>query len=219
VINVLACIPTRDGNPPPGPFDKLGAACQHVAQTGRAAASIVVHESRYGVANCRNKAVADFLQAKDYTHLLFVDDDVYVPQETLLRLLMVNKDIACGCYPSIKHRPGELQVVTYVVVKERGGWHRNWFKGVRKVEAAGTGCMLIKRSVFDRIAFPWFRWGEYLIEGQYKEQSDDVDFCTRCNQAGVEVWADGDVRCGHVKPVDVSNFVTDGADEVMAWRE
>jgi GT2 family glycosyltransferase len=206
--SVLACMPSRSGSPEWGPFEMMKTACRRVAEIGIAAACAIAKENKYGVAQCRNMAVAEFLTDKDCTHLFFVDDDVYVPENAIFQLLEMRKDVAAGCYPSI-YNVGELKVETYVVAWEDGKKIRKWFKGIKRVEAAGTGCMLIHRRVFDKIKFPWFRWGEYLIEGKYQQQSDDLDFCHRCRERGIEIWANGNVRCGHVKPVDIANFVAE----------
>jgi GT2 family glycosyltransferase len=190
-------------------------ACRRVAELGRAGACAIAKENKYGVAPCRNMAVAELMADKEFSHLFFVDDDVYVPPDVIFHLLEMKKDIAVGCYPSYRNK-SELQVETYVVLKYNGSWIRNWFHGIRRVDAAGTGCMLISRTVLEKIPFPWFRWGEYLIDGKYHQQSDDLDFCTRCVDLGIEIWANGDVRCGHVKPVDIANFVT---EETAVARE
>lgn len=207
--SVLVCMPSRSGSPEFGPFKLMADACQYVAESGRANAAAISKENKYGVAPCRNMAVAEMMADRQVTHLLMVDDDVYVPRDAIAKLLDVRKDIVGGCYPSIEHADGKLAVETYIVAWEGSKKLRHWFRGPRKVSAVGTGCILIKRSVFERMPFPWFRWGEYLIEGKYQQQSDDLDFCTRCGKAGIEVWLHGDVRCGHVKPVDIANFVTE----------
>lgn len=207
--HVLACMPSRRGSPEWGPFKLMEAACRHVAETGRAAASAICKENKYGVAPCRNMAVAEFLADRECTHLFFVDDDVYVPRDVIGKLLDANRAIVGGCYPSYKNI-NDLEVEIYIVAwDERGRRVPKWFRGLRRMNAVGTGCMLIRRDVFDRIEFPWFRWGEHFIEGRYQQQSDDLDFCDRAKKAGLEVWASGDVRCGHVKSVDIANFVTE----------
>jgi GT2 family glycosyltransferase len=205
---ILASIPTREDNPSWGVYEHVKAAARHVAEIGRATAFLAIHPCKYGVAQARNMAVAEMLSDK-CSHLFFCDDDVYVPENTISELVAMDKDIAGGCYPSVKQNPGELKVETYVVVTENRKWIKHWFKGTRQVDAVGTGCVLIKRSVFEKMPFPWFRWGEHLIEGKYQQQSDDLDFCNRCRQKGIEVWANGDIRCGHVKPVDVANFIVE----------
>lgn len=207
--SILACITTRDGNPPTLVREKVEAACRHVAASRLAGVQLSIQENAYSVCYARNQAVADML-AGDFSHLFFCDDDVHLPEKCITELLRTNKPVVGGCYPSIKtNAPGDLDAAPYVVVKHQGQWLKNWFKGSMRVQAVGTGCVLIRRAVFDKVSFPWFRWGEYWTPGiaELQQQSDDLDFCTRADEAGFQVWANGDIRCGHVKPVDISNFI------------
>ena len=205
---VLACITTRDGNPPLKVVAMVEDACRELAKAGIPAA-VSVPQDRYSVACCRNRAVNDAIRG-GFTHIFFCDDDVYIEPDTLVKLWGMQKDVAGGVYPSIKTMyPGDLKLLhTYVVAKYEGQWLRKFFKGIRRVDAVGAGSLMIRTSVFDKVGFPWFRWPEVILpDGRHERVSDDLDFCNRCAMAGVEVWAHGDVRPGHVKPVDIRNFV------------
>jgi hypothetical protein len=205
---VLACITTRDGNPPTLVREMLEAACRALAVAG-VASVLAIHQDRYSVACCRNRAVHDCLK-NGFTHLFFCDDDVYVPEHTLVDLHAMNRGIAAGVYPSTKTEyPGDLKAETYVMAGQNGQWFRHWFTGIRQVDVVGGGCMLIKRGVFDKVKFPWFRWPEGIVNGAHVLKSDDLDFCERASAAGINVWANGDVRCGHVKAVDIANFIAE----------
>jgi GT2 family glycosyltransferase len=207
LLNVYVCITTRNGTPPRLVFEMATAACQALADAG-VASSLSIQEDRYSVAFGRNQGVQDALLG-GYSHVFFIDDDVYIPPDTIVRLLKHNKDVIAGCYPSIRTEfPNDLKASTYVVVKHNGEWLPKFFKGLRQVDAAGTGCLLIRTTVFPRVGFPWFRWPEFLTaKGEHCRVSDDYDFCQRCIKAGIPVFADGDVRCGHKKEVDIANFV------------
>lgn len=205
---VMACITTREGNPPQLVKEMLEASCRVAADAGHASL-VTIPEDRYSVAACRNRAVTELLQS-DCTHILFVDDDVYVPPNTIVDLLAMKREVAAGVYPSIKKTyPSDLKAETYLVAGKHGQWYRKWFTGVRNVDVVGAGCLMIQRNVFAKVKFPWFRWPEGVIEGRHVVKSDDLDFCERCKANGIEVWANGDVRCGHVKPVDIANFMTE----------
>jgi GT2 family glycosyltransferase len=205
---VLACITTRDGNPPTLVREMLDAACRALAVAG-VRVELSIQQDRYSVAYCRNQAVHDCLK-NGFSHLFFCDDDVYVPEHTLVDLHAMNRGIAAGLVPSIKTAyPGDLQAETYVQAAIGGQWSRHWFSGIRQVDVVGGGCMLIKRGVFEKVGFPWFRWPEGIVNGEHIRKSDDLDFCERAIAAGIGVWANGDVRCGHVKAVDIANFITE----------
>lgn len=206
--SVLACITTRDGNPPTRVREQVEAAMSHAMQAGHAS-YLSIPEDRYSVAACRNRAVNDCIKG-NYSHIWFVDDDVYVPPHALTGLLAMGRGVAAGVYPSVKKNyPGDLKAETYVVAGKDGQWFRHWFHGIRQVDVVGAGCLLIKRGVFDKVKFPWFRWPEGVSDGEHVVKSDDLDFCERCIAAGIGVWANGDIRCGHVKQVDIANFVSE----------
>lgn len=167
--------------------------------------------SPYGVALARNAVVAQFLTSK-CSHLLMVDDDVVVPPEAITRLVAVGGDITLGCYGSVKTF-GDGTTGFYVVVLRLGGGaedvYRSWPAGVEEVAGGGAGCMLVARPVLELVPYPWFRFQGLHVPGtgNIVTVGEDVDFCQRARAAGFRVWADGGVRCGHYKEIDVSTLV------------
>ncbi len=167
--------------------------------------------SPYGVALARNAVVAQFLVSK-CSHLLFIDDDVTVPPDAITRLLAVGGDVALGCYASYKQF-GDGTAGFYVVVLRLSGGaedcYRSWPDGVEEVAGGGAGCMLIARPVLESMRYPWFRFQGLHVPGTPHVVSigEDVDFCTRARAGGFRVWADGGVRCGHWKEIDLAVLV------------
>lgn len=201
--SVLCTIPSRDGRIQE---DVRGAAMltmRRAAQSG-VRTEYLRNEERYCVVNARNRAVAALLRS-DFTHLLFIDDDVRADHDTITKLLACESDVAAGCYVILREESGiPLPVLS---VKVNGEWERMFFSGMREVDAAGTGCMLIHRDVFADVGEPgrWFRWPTWLNDDGVLEQvSDDVDFCNRAKAAGKRIVAHGDVRCGHMRNVDLT---------------
>ncbi len=115
------------------------------------------------VSRARNNLVARFLKS-DCTHLLFLDSDLEFAPDQITRLVNHGAEIVCGLYPK---KQKEL------------GWVINIFDGVNKgdsqgllpVKCAGTGAMLIKRSVFEKMqdAYPQLKYdGDAGEEGHSK---------------------------------------------------
>lgn len=165
-----------------------------------------------GVAQCRNMAVHKFL-ATDHTHLLMVDDSVTIPPDTIERLLGHGSPITCGCVPSIK--PVANHRWPYIAVAESGSngsyqFLLRWFNGPLKVAACGAACLMIERCVFEKLAFPWFTTPQIRERDNevLRTLTEDLDFCERATEAGFDIVADGDVRCGHFKTVDVARMIS-----------
>ena len=96
------------------------------------------------ISRARNTLTAKFLYNKDSTHLMFIDADIGWEPWHLLVMLNAQKDVIGGLYP-MKSLP----------VK----WCVNGFDGaetsedgtLQEVSKTGTGFMLIKREVFEKL--------------------------------------------------------------------
>lgn len=210
--HILAAIVTRDGNPPREVLQRVATACEHFIRSGAGSASLGLSQDGYTVARSRNLAVHEMFTG-NHTHLWMIDADVTVQTDALTILAGMDADIAAGCYPHVKrpHQQSPLAIPYLTLLKDRQ-WSRQWFSGVREFDAAGTGCMLIRREVFEQLGHPWFMWREWMEDGQPRQTSDDIDFCQRARAKGFRVFAHGNVRCGHTKRVDVANFITPEGD-------
>lgn len=156
---------------------------------------LVPHDS------ARNWCVKKFLQESDCTHLFFIDSDVIPPKDALEKLIKHDMDIVCGAYP-IKRGANDAKSETVYALFCKEGEGLLPIKagyGLVQIDRAGTGCMLIKREVFDRIEMPAFRW-EYNEEG-LTERGEDIHFCIKAQAAGVPLMGDLDVICQHEKSI------------------
>lgn len=142
----------------------------------------------------RNGIVYDFLR-EDFTHLFFMDSDMTFPENTLSRLLAYDKDIVGGLY-CMKLPP----FATTAFVKPNGKIQNYVPKpgeGLKEVDAIGTGCLLIKREVFEKMTWPYF-WYEEDPPGSEQMMTEDSYFCIKARELGYKVWCDSSVLCGHV---------------------
>lgn len=62
---------------------------------------------------------------------------------------------------------------------------------MQRVDVTGGGCMMIRMSVFDKIADPWF-------EPEH-EFGTDIQLCRKVRAAGYEVWCDTSLLIGHLR--------------------
>lgn len=167
----------------------------------------------------RNQLVKDFL-GSDCDTLWFVDSDTR-PSDNSAQLLAIDAPIVGGIYPMInadEHSPLVWSMYKRVAdafeaipLPPPGGG------SVFEIGGLGTGCMLIRREVFED---PAMKLGEdedtgipiYFRTlrrptGQLVE-TDDLDFCQRAGDAGYKLVVDTDVRWGHLKVQDVQETFT-----------
>jgi hypothetical protein len=130
----------------------------------------------------------------EVTHFFFMDDDMTFPEDALLRLLEHDVPIVSGYYtkrfwpfwPVPMRRVGPEGYTSLT----------KYCRGLQEVDVVGGGCLLIKREVFEAIAYPWF---EYVDpENRSKQMTEDVPFCEKAQKAGFPILLDFDVQCGHL---------------------
>lgn len=163
------------------------------------------------VDNARNEIVEEFLKS-DCSHLLFVDSDTIPPQNALERLLAINQDVVSAITPIVENDENRKN--------DSNGFYKKWNcvgldnkhvepnKGVVPIQGCGSSCVLIKRKVFEKLEFPWYR---FLYEDdngkmQYKDGrkvivGEDIYFTVKAVKAGFTAYADTNLICGHQKGI------------------
>lgn len=143
--------------------------------------------------HCRNIIVREFLKT-DCDFLLMVDSDV-VPPLNVLDMVENNVDV---CSAHVSTFNGEI--IPVGMTKNKEGYHHD-FKhselGLHKVDAVGTGCILIKREVFAKIDKPYFRF-KYDEDG-ILTNGEDFDFSERVK----EVYFDARYKCKHFTTIAI----------------
>lgn len=149
----------------------------------------------------RNLCVANFLgDPIKYTHLLFIDSDIEFKFETIMKMLKFDKEVIATPYPmkyihweqiwdrlqqgKIKTKE-ELMMAGFIypikmdkIVNENNK-QISVVNGLIEVSHAPTGCMLIKRQVFDKMikAYP----GDFIdqatiVNGEAKSNPNMYNF-------------------------------------------
>jgi len=160
------------------------------------------------IPRARNNLAGKFLHNKNATHLMFIDSDSRFTPDDLFKLITADKDVCCGAYP-VKKMPPQL-VINELENGEKEG-------DLVEVSTAGTGFMLIKRQVFDKMiqAYPKTKYKEHVGLGARYEPylyalfdtdisqegfylSEDWTFCLRWRAIGGKVWVHKGIDLGHV---------------------
>lgn len=154
------------------------------------------------ITKARNALAHRFLQS-DCTDLLFVDADINFTPQDVLRILALSgdKDIVAGAYP---RRAEDKCFFTDI--------HEplEFSDGLLRVERVGTGFMLIRRHVFEKLDEIHPEWKFWVNTDQvhhtaffdFKTTSEgyigeDYLFCDRASEAGFSIWLDPDINLGH----------------------
>ena len=123
----------------------------------------------------RNLCVANFLKdPTNYTHLLFIDSDIDFKFDTIMKMLKFDREVIATPYP-MKHihwdqiwdrvQKGKIKNIEQlkraghafpIKLENQKGKEIPVVDGVIEVSHAPTGCMLIKKEVFDKMikAYP-----------------------------------------------------------------
>lgn len=136
---------------------------------------------------------------RNCSHVFFVDYDMWIPGDTLIKLLAHDKDIVAGYYnmrklplvSTTKLRDPFHNPVEAVSVPKPDHIFEAW--------ATGTGCMLIKTGVFRKIDKPWFNVAyEDKKDPQGGLVGEDMWFCRQAQRKGIKVWVDPTIPIRHL---------------------
>lgn len=172
----------------------------------------------------RNEIVRQAL-GNGSTHLMFLDQDMVIPEMALTRLLSHKKPVVGGIYfgkddlftPVVFKvdpfsRPHDVKEYEIAPVS-RTSWmpdsgDQEPLKCIcgkpddhlHKVGGTGMGCTLISVSLLRKMK------KEFGDETWFssKECGEDVHFANRCHEMGIPFFMDGVVQCGHIRDQLVS---------------
>jgi hypothetical protein len=159
------------------------------------------------ISRARNTLTAKFLHNKESTHLMFIDADIGWEPWHLLVMLNRDVDVIGGLYP-MKSLPVKWCVNGFEGAEEGAD-------GLQEVSKTGTGFMLIKRHVFEKLdAHPAVKpfindiglpvelnpymktyFDTAVRENRY--YSEDWTFCENWRDLGGKVWVDKRILLKH----------------------
>lgn len=160
--------------------------------------------------SARNACVKKFLTT-DFTHLFFIDSDVVPPSHALEKLLSLGVPAISGAYPIMRKSPVTDKLYRCSAIfnlQDVGDGVKGMMPiddqdthpdGVVKIDFCGGGCLLIRRDVLEIMKAPWFKW--MYNEDGVAAYGEDIDFCKKLTEIGVQLYGDFDVQCYHYKDV------------------
>jgi hypothetical protein len=186
------------------------------------------------ITRSRNTLVANFLTIPEATHFMFIDADIGFEAEQVQRMLDFDEDVVAGMYPLksmhfdqpaqvIAGEPPQTAMLHYVgqfCARDELEVRDGFVTG----EYCGTGFMLMKRSVIERMieAYPetayrkdhvyatnpvegvkYHALFDCIIDQETGEYlSEDFGFCKRWRKIGGRIWLDALGSLSHTGAVD-----------------
>jgi len=176
---------------------------------------------RQRVDKARNHMTMEALRG-GFDYLFFVDDDNPIPIDTLEKFIEDDKDIVSApilgrnpdkngihplcCFYAREIIADKKPLKLYFPVTQ---FKENHY--LHKVDATGTGCLLIKRKVLEKLNTIYqdsiFEFGDIkfnekvTVDGKEYDRrtmSEDCEFSERAVKAGFEIWVDERIKPIHL---------------------
>jgi len=229
--NVFFALPCYDSHVTEPFMMSFLQACLYFKEIGLKYSVCTISDSL--INRARNNLVAKFMGSPDFTHMVFIDVDLQFDKEAILKLLWHDKDVMTASYPikeinwdKVKEGaqadlPAQdlMEYATrYVVHMTKPGENQlNIDNGAIECYEAGTGFMLIKRQVFDKM-FKKYKKLKYkddtgALQGAEAENayalfnsyvdddgrflSEDYGFCRYWQKMGGKIWVDPTINLTH----------------------
>lgn len=169
---------------------------------------------------CRNQVVQKFLES-DNEWLMMVDSDVLPPVNVICTLAVAIKmELAFVGFPTPIFSSRNMVEWNFGYIYPQGSPdlkypltrvvdRRDWVsenitkvttpgrKPIISIDRIGTGCVLIRRDVFEAVQAPAFEFprradGSIIL-------GEDYWFCDKVRKAGFDIWCDLESPCEHFK--------------------
>lgn len=124
-----------------------------------------------------------------FSHFLIVNSDIGFDMSHVNAALQKNVDV-CSL-PYLRHDDPSYQVgmlqdgVPLIDFNYALGT-----RGFKKVGFTGTGFVLIKRHVFEELAYPWFYMSVFKLDGNAYNIGEDINFSNDLRVPGIDIYCD-----------------------------
>ena len=229
--NVFFALPCYDSHVTEPFMMSFLQACLYFKEIGLKYSVCTISDSL--INRARNNLVAKFMGSESSTHMIFIDADLQFDKEAIIKLLWHDKDVMTASYPikeinwdKVKEgaqadiAPSDLMEFStrYVVHLAKPGENQlNIDNGAIECYEAGTGIMVIKRQVFEKMFKKYKKLkykddtgslsgGElensYALFNSYVDDdgrflSEDYGFCRYWQKAGGKIWVDPTINLSH----------------------
>jgi GT2 family glycosyltransferase len=177
-----------------------------------------IYESHiFDIGNSRTQLVKMALKFPETTHILFVDDDIIIPDpkslDKMFNFLEINNQyIVSGLY--YNKNPPNWPIIFDLTTRNGKMVFQVPYYGkeppkdiVREVSAVPLGFCLIKREVFESIKEPWFIFNDPELDSKFTHNEgdpiiigEDIYLSVKAKDAGYRMWVDCRIDLLHYVP-------------------
>lgn len=149
--------------------------------------------------DCVNNGVSSAIVQTDFNfdRIIFVDTDIGFSFDHVEKLLKHNEPIVSGAYPM----KGKDVLHAGYWNKAIEGWMGDCVSifdtGNKEVDWCGGGFLMVDKSVFAKMKYPWFRTEDVNVGNCCEQTSDDWGFCINAKRAGFKILLDCDIVVEH----------------------
>lgn len=180
----------------------------------------------FDIGESRNDIVQMALNLDQMTHLLFIDDDIIIPNPKSLIYMMdtleqFDAQIVSGLYYK-KQPPHEPLIIQMTETKDLIGFAFPFDNDKKppppdamiKVGSVPAGFLLVKREVFEKIEKPWFVYGDKELSAKQggaltaAAPGEDVYFSRKARRAGYNLWVNTQADLIHYCPTFIGRETT-----------
>lgn len=166
--------------------------------------------------------------------LWFLDSDICPPKHVLDLVTMHGDKWKCAAapYPVFMAQPGEsFRQVVYTVYKAIAPHPVTKqpriapcdvpHEGTDFLDGAATGCLFIKREIFEKLERPYFEF-KYDPITRMPIEGEDIGFCLKMHKLGIKFFVDFSMVCKHFKNnidlVEMNNYAISYAQKCVDWQ-
>lgn len=168
----------------------------------------------------RNCIVEEFLESK-CDILWFLDSDI-VPPVHVMDLITKHGHMwsaAGAAYPVQMMVENEPSIVFTGYRMKEGRLQATgvYRQGLEFVDGLATGCLFIRRGVFDLLDKPYFEF-KYRREDMFMVEGEDLGFCRKLHELGIRFLTDWSMVCRHYKTIDLldmNNYAVEFANKKL----
>ena len=130
--------------------------------------------------------------AGDYSHVLWLDDDMVFKDDLLDDLMFCGKPFVTGL--AVGRRSPHFACVFKEIYPGVQRWtYEEYPQSPFRIYGCGFACVLMETSILEDV---WIHHGTCFFPT--RELGEDVAFCKKAMDLGYEIWAEPTVKLGHI---------------------